>query len=113
MKKPNDKDGSEDKKMLCSAKVVEKLCSAFLLIPVLGKTELTLVLMMCQTASVRTRSFIHFILQTKHNSTWDFQKDSNYVGSDSQSRTTQVWLTFYYVVTIALSVITDRVFMHV
>ncbi len=23
MKKPNDKDGSEDKKMLCSAKVVE------------------------------------------------------------------------------------------
>ncbi len=64
--------------------VLEKncLCIAFLLIPVLGKSEWTLFLMKIQTASVRTWSFVRFILpqinlQMRHNSTQDLQKDWN------------------------------------
>ncbi len=55
------------------------LCIHFLLIPTLGKSGWTSFLMKFQTTSVRTRSFVHFILwricfQTRHNSMWNFQK---------------------------------------
>ncbi len=54
-------------------------CFAFLLIPMLGKSGSTLYLIKFQTASVRTvfcSPQIH--LQTRHNLTWDFQKDWNW-----------------------------------
>ncbi len=74
--KPNDKDGSEDNKTLCSAEWWQNsVCIAFLLIPTLGKSGLTsrLVKVKFQTASVRTLSFLDFILpwiclQTRHSS---------------------------------------------
>ncbi len=59
------------------------LCIAFLLIPALGKSGWTLFWVKIQTTSVRTRPFVCFILpqillQTRHNSTQDFQKDRNW-----------------------------------
>ncbi len=61
----------------------KSLSIAFLLIPTLGKSGWTLFLVKIQTASVRARSFVHFILpqillQTRHNSMQDFQKDWNW-----------------------------------
>ncbi len=104
---------SEDNKMLFSAKLWKNsLCIAFLLIPTLGKSGWTLFLMKIQTASVRTWSFVHFILlqirlQTRNNLTQDFKKDWNlktmlceYIRSDSNVAK-QVWVT-YYMITIAL-----------
>ncbi len=80
--KQNDKDRSEDNKTQCSAKLWNNsLCIAFLLIPALGKRGWTVFLMKIQTESIRTWSFVHFILlciclQTCHL-TRDFQKDWN------------------------------------
>ncbi len=80
------------------------------------------VLMKIQTASVRTRFFVHFIvlwisLQTRHNSTWDFQKtlklkdDAVLTILDPivMSHHTSVSNCFYYVVTIASSLLTDQI----
>ncbi len=61
--KQNDKDRSEDNKTQCSAKLWNNsLCIAFLLIPALGKSGWTVFLMKIQTESIRTWSFVQFIL---------------------------------------------------
>ncbi len=86
----------------------------------LGKSEWTIFFMNIQTASVRTWSFVQFILPLIHlqrqESVWRgiFKKIetkrrrcADYIGSDSNV-TTQVWVTFQFVITIALSVITDH-----
>ncbi len=51
-KKTNDKDGSEDNKTLCSAKWKNSVFIAFLRIPKLAKSKLTLFLMKIQTTTV-------------------------------------------------------------
>ncbi len=87
----------------------------FLLIPTLGKSGLTLLLMTFQTTPVRTQPFVHFILprihlQTRHNSCRIFRKIETkdvvpaLLNLTAMSHHTSVSNCFYYVITIALSV---------
>ncbi len=119
LQKPNDKYGSEDNKLLYSSKLWKNIiCIAFLLIQTLGKKGLVLFLMKFRTVSVRTQSFAHFILpricfknSAEFNAGFSEKRkltDDSLLDQTVMSRHSSVSNCFYYVVTIALSVITHR-----
>ncbi len=108
--KPNDKDAPKTTRC-CAVPSCGKTVFAlpFLLIPTSGKSGWILVLMKCQTVSVRTWSFVYFILprirlQTRHKLIWD----PTILDRNVMSQHTSVSNCFHYVVTIVLSVITDH-----
>ncbi len=85
----------------------------------LGKSESTLFLMKIQNTSVRNLSFVHFILpqihlHTRHDFYVGFSKrlklkdDAVPTILDPMWHHTSVSNCFYYVITIALSLLTDR-----